>query len=198
VHATDERPNPRFVITGTSGTGKTTLLNCLRQHGFKVYEEAARQVLQEQLEVDGPALPAKNPLLFVERMLQRCEHDHRQAAGNGVAFFDRGIPDLIAYAKRFAVPGESFEHAAAQLRYSPTVFLLTPWRDIFVADELRRQSFEQYNAFHELIVESYTRAGYDLLVVPQVDVEARTRFIIETVAQANVRGTSVAANSTAR
>jgi predicted ATPase len=59
------RKNNFFVLAGTSGTGKTSVLDDLRSRSYKCADEAARSVLSEQLEIDGPALPIKNPMLFV-------------------------------------------------------------------------------------------------------------------------------------
>ena len=59
-----------FIITGTAGTGETSLIDLLRQRGYVAFDEAQRAILTEQTAVDGPALPAKHPELFIEATLQ--------------------------------------------------------------------------------------------------------------------------------
>lgn len=56
--------NNFFVLAGTSGTGKTSVLQHLQSLGYNCSEEAARAVLTEQLASDGPALPNKKIFLF--------------------------------------------------------------------------------------------------------------------------------------
>lgn len=172
-----------FVITGTSGTGKTALVNELSALGHRVFDEPTRKILREQLAIDGPALPAKDPTRFLDAMLEYCidclaQPDHTDSP----CFFDRGIPDLIAYANRFGVDPARYVCAASEHTYAPMVFVLPPWERIFVADELRRLTFAEYAKFHELIVTAYANAGYDLLEVPRVPLSLRAAFILDAIA----------------
>jgi len=172
-----------FVITGTSGTGKTALVDELSARGHRAYEEPTRKVLREQLAIDGPALPAKDPTQFLDAMLEYCVHCLAEAdRADGPCFFDRGIPDLIAYAIRFGVDPARYVQAAREHRYASTVFVLPPWERIFVADEFRRLTFAQYVEFHELIVTAYADAGYELLEVPRVPLNLRTAFMVDAIA----------------
>ena len=98
------------------------------------------------------------------------------------AFFDRGLPDAIAHAERFGVDTRAFNAAAQTHRYDTRVFVLPPWRDIFVADEFRGNSFDEYAEFHALIVDAYTTHGYQLIDVHLTSVEARAQFVLDEVA----------------
>lgn len=102
-------------------------------------------------------------------------------SGQDPVFFDRGIPDLIAYAIRFGVDPSNFEIEAASYRYNQMVFIFPPWKAIFVNDELRKISFEKSLEFHESLVEAYERLGYQLIEVPMVSVEMRLDFIVTLV-----------------
>lgn len=175
-----------FVITGTSGTGKTALVDSLRDRGFCAFEEPTRRILREQLAIDGPALPAKNPAEFVDAMLAYCLGCLAEAQNaEGPCFFDRGIPDLVAYAIRFGIDPEPYRYAAREHRHGSPVFVLPPWRSIFVGDELRRMSFEQYSEFHELIATAYVDAGYELLEVPRVPVDLRAAFVLAAAGESD-------------
>jgi predicted ATPase len=146
-----------FIVTGTSGTGKTSLIDHLRERGFPVFNEPVRQILTEQLSIDGPGLPSKDLPLFLEMMLDYCVRCLEATVGSGhrPTFFDRGIPDVAAYAIRFGVDPGRFYDAAREHAYNTHVFILPPWREIFVTDELRRMKFEEYLEFHHLILEAY-------------------------------------------
>lgn len=172
----------RHIITGTSGTGKTTLINELSRRGFTVFDEPTRRVLEGQLAIDGPALPVKRPQLFVEAMLDLCQQSLRESeAATDPVFFDRGIPDVAAYAIRFGVDPTASFRAAEKAGYSRMVFLLPPWREIFVRDEFRGISFEEYSEFHALIHSTYAEASYTMAEVPLVPVEQRVSFILSEI-----------------
>lgn len=172
-----------FVITGTSGTGKTTLIEYLRKHDHTVCDEPTRLILREQLAMDGPGLPSKDPELFLKLMLDYCVRSIEtvRATQPVTVFFDRGIPDIVAYATRFGVDPGPFETAAKQHRYNTCVFVLPPWKDIFAPDDLRRKTFDEYVAFHQLIVAAYEALGYQLIRVPFASVEDRASFVLNEV-----------------
>lgn len=46
-----------YIITGGPGAGKTTLLDALEKAGFARTIEAGRAIIQDQMAIDGPALP---------------------------------------------------------------------------------------------------------------------------------------------
>jgi predicted ATPase len=170
-----------FVITGTSGTGKTTLIEHLRARGFKAYEEPTRLILEQQLAINGNGLPARDPDLFLDLMLEYCVRCLDEAARlpPQITFFDRGIPDIAAYAVRFGVSPDKFYLAAREHRFNTTVFVLPPWKEIFVTDELRRKTFEEYREFHEMIVDAYKRVGCQLVEVPLASVEERVEYVLK-------------------
>src|SRR6476646_4988836 len=58
-----------FVITGGPGSGKTALIEALRSRGYACSNEAGRVIIQDQVAIDGRALPWRDPLLFAELML---------------------------------------------------------------------------------------------------------------------------------
>lgn len=172
-----------YVVTGTSGTGKTRLIEHLQKLGYRCHAEPVRKVLREQLAVNGPALPANDPALFLRHIAQQCVHDLADATARaGPSFFDRGLPDAVAYAVRFGVDPREFQAAAAAHRYANEVFVLPPWREIFVNDELRGASFDDYQRFHDQITRAYLDCGYTLIEVPRGTVESRADFIVATLA----------------
>jgi predicted ATPase len=174
--------NNLHILTGTPGTGKTTLIKTFQGMGIKCVQEPARPILTKQLEIDGPDLPSKSPLRFVRAMLRQMEQDLREAsATEQVVFFDRGIPDLVAYAIRFNVEHEEFEEVARVKKYNGRVFILPPWEEIFVNDELRKLPYEEALKFHNELVKSYQKLGYQLLEVPRLSVEKRAEFILGKV-----------------
>ncbi len=168
-----------YTLIGTSSTGKTTALNHLNSLGYKCNIEPVRKVLTDQVAIDGPALPAKDPKLFIQLMLQLSIKNYNDSkTANGPVFFDRGLPDLVAYARRFKVNPDDFVQASHNYRYNNSVFVFPPWKEIFTAGEFRGGSFEMYQDFHKLIINAYKELNYNLIEVPFDTVEARVNFIL--------------------
>ena|SRR3989344_3767566 len=171
-----------FILAGTSGTGKTTVLNQLRDEGFTCIGEAARSVLQDQLAIQGPGLPSNNPMLFIQMMRNLSIQGFEDSSlAVGPIFFDRGMPDLVHYAFRFNVDPKEFEIASRKYLYNQNVFVFSPWKEIFVNDNERRMTFEQTLEFHDLLMKTYRSLGYNLIQVPFGTVEARKQFIIDRI-----------------
>ena len=85
----------------------------------------------------------------------------------------------MAYAILLGVDPADAREAALRFRYRVGVFIVEPWEAIYVTDDERTMKFPDTIPFHELIVDAYGRAGYELLVVPLADVEARARFVLD-------------------
>src|SRR6516225_610049 len=103
-----------FVLTGAFGSGKSTLLQHLQLRGIRGIVEPARPILAQQRSVQGNGLPEKNPRLFVELMFSRMLDTYQHSdTFSGPILFDRGIPDILAYAALFGFefpPGENAAH----------------------------------------------------------------------------------------
>ncbi|MES2801199.1 MAG: AAA family ATPase [Bdellovibrionota bacterium] len=168
-----------YILAGTSGTGKSTTLKQLKEANFMCFDEAARSVLEEQLAIQGPALPSNSPLLFVQAMLNQNVKDFKNvAAVRSPVFFDRGMPDLVHYALRFNIDPTEFEKASKEYCYNKKVFMFPPWKDIFINDSVRKMTFEKSVEFHELLTKVYKELNYDLVEVPFGKIEDRVKFIL--------------------
>lgn len=175
-----------FVLTGGPGSGKTTLIEALALAGHARSDEAGRGVIQDQLAIDGTALPWSDPAAFAEQMLGWEMRSYRLArAEPDMVFFDRGLPDIAGYLRLLglAVPAH-IQRAAERFRYNPCVFIAPPWPEIFRQDSERRQDFDEAVRTHDAMVATYVEHGYTLVRLPCVPVEARLRFVLDAVAAA--------------
>jgi predicted ATPase len=163
------------VLTGCSGGGKSSLLAELGRRGYCVFEEPGRQVVKEQLYIDGDALPWQDAGKFLELTISRSMHNMILAARAGrLSFFDRGIVDQISQPPVRA----HLESAARRLRYNRTVFAVPPWREIFRNDEERRHSFDEAQASYAPLLATYRRLGYEIVEVPRLAVGERADFVL--------------------
>jgi predicted ATPase len=168
------------VITGGPGSGKTSLIEGLARAGYAHTVEAGRAIIQDQLAIDGPALPWRDPLAFAELMLSWELRSYRIAqAMTGPVFFDRGVTDLVGYLTIIGqlVPAH-VARAAERFRYNRRVFVAPPWPEIYTQDAERKQTPEEAVRTYEALVSAYSNCGYELVSLPLVSVEERMRFVL--------------------
>lgn len=188
----------RYIITGGPGAGKTSLLTTLQGYGYPCSAEVSRELIMEELTKGSKCLPWLDLNCFAEKALERMIHAWLMAANmtmkrayhrgthpalhpgmmKDLVFFDRGIPDIIAYLRVAGLPvTEKYIAALRQYPYQTTVFLLPPWRAIYVQDSARWQTFEEAEAISRSIEETYRSAGYHIIVLPEDTMEQRAQLI---------------------
>lgn len=172
-----------YVITGGPGSGKSTLIDALAEHGVATMPEAGRAIIQDQLSIGGQALPWADRSAFAELMLSWEIRSHRAALRlSGPVVFDRGVPDVLGYLRLSGLPVPSHADRAARIfRYHPRVFVAPPWPEIFTSDAERKQSFEEAQATCEMMAKTYSELGYGLISLPLDSVEARVRVVLSAL-----------------
>ena len=174
--------NQLFILTGAPGVGKTSLLAELAKFAFQTVPEPARIILARQRAINGPALPEKNPMLFCEAMLTGSIEDYnRNQNSQQPVIFDRGIPDNIAYAGCFDLDTTHFIQESKKYYFNKTVFLLTPWKEIYATDDERKMNFDQVCEFHKLFCKAYLDLKYNLVEVPRASTVERAIFVRKIV-----------------
>lgn len=170
-----------IVITGGPGAGKSTLLDHLhRHHGLNIVEEGGRAIIREQLASGGDALPWANREAFCREMFEHALKTREQALDSGgLWLFDRGLPDVLGYARLcgLAVP-EELQIAARKLRYARTVFLAPAWEAIYRNDAERRQDFAEAQRTAAMMAKVYEELGYRLLELPLGGLEERAELVL--------------------
>ena len=173
----------RIVITGGPGTGKTSIISELLDRGYTCLEEISRQVTLEARQNGIEQLFLTEPLLFSELLLKGRSKQFEQAftLKSEHVFLDRGIPDVLAYMD-YATSEypQAFKDTCKNNIYDH-VFILSPWKDIFVSDSERYENFNQAEEIHKYLVLTYKSFGYELIEVPFGTVKSRTDFILSSL-----------------
>lgn len=180
----------KIVISGGPGTGKTSIINALKKKGFYCFDEIIRSLtleakkeVNESSHVSNPIAFAKDPMDFNKRLLNGRIDQFKESnsLSNEIIFFDRGIPDVLAYMDYFNQEYDDlFTNACKTHNYS-TLFLLPPWKAIYKTDNERFETFEEVENIHKHLVETYKYFGYNIIEVPFGSVEERTNYIINSI-----------------
>lgn len=175
----------KYIITGGPGAGKTSLLQVLIHLGYNGSAEVSRQLIAEQVAKGSRCLPWIDMACFAEKVLLRMVEAYRQSDSYaGATFFDRAIPDIFAYLKVAGLPvNEDYYAILKQHPYQSTVYILPPWKEIFVNDPERWQTFEEAKTLYNAIRETYESLGYILVEIPEGTVEERAHFLLKHRAQ---------------
>lgn len=177
------RSDSLHIITGGPGSGKSTLIDALERRGYARSLEAGRGIIRDQMAIDGPALPWRDPALFAELMLSwEMRSYHAAVACTGPVLFDRGVPDVTGYLRLCGLPVPAhLDDAAARFRYHGQVFIAPPWPEVYRQDAERRQSPEEAQRTYESLVTAYLALGYALVELPRAPVEERADFVAERI-----------------
>lgn len=168
------------MLIGGPGTGKSTVLEELKSRSYKCMPEISREVTLEAQKKGIEQLFLTEPLLFSKMLLDGREKQYLQAENSNseVVFFDRGLPDVYAYMDytNDKYP-DYFLEKSKNYKYD-YVFLFKPWKEIYVSDNERYETFEESKTIDLFLQKAYKSLGYTIIEVPFGTVDERVNFIL--------------------
>ena len=173
----------KIVITGGPGTGKTTVIEELIKRNFTCMTEISREVTLNARKKGTEQLFLMKPLLFSELLLEGRVNQFIEAEKKNkeFVFFDRGIPDVHAYMNYMSVDyPKSYINKSNLYRYD-YIFLMPPWEEIYISDNVRYENFEQALAIYNHLERAYKELNYNIIEVPTGSIEDRTNFILQCI-----------------
>ncbi|MEV0390407.1 AAA family ATPase [Nonomuraea sp. NPDC050643] len=178
----------RYILTGTPGSGKTTILRRLAALGYATVDEAATEVIAVE-QARGVDEPWTRPS-FIDKIvaLQRRRQLQPVTAGPPAQFFDRSpvcahvLSTWLGHPVPPALSAE-IERITRDEVYDRDVFFV---RNLGFCEptEARRISFEDSLEFERLHERTYQEFGFRLIDVPAAPVPERVAAVTSRLAPA--------------
>lgn len=169
----------RIIITGGPCTGKSSLIKALHKKGYRSYLEVARAEIKRQLQKGTNLVPWDDVQGFSHQVMEGQLRQYHSALPGTLNFYDRGVPDLLAYLRKSAIHDAIIEQQARELQYYPTLFIAPPWQDIYAQDNERRESLAEMMDIHHHLLMVYQDLHYQVLELPKASVQERLDFIFK-------------------
>jgi len=172
--------NSTVLFIGAPSTGKTSVIEALKEKGYICFEEISRQVTQEARDEGIEHLFREKPLLFSEKLLEGRIRQFLSAKtlNQSPVFIDRGLPDITAYLNMINQDfPEKFNIANKIYRYDK-VFWFPFWEDIYTSDKERYEDKTLAQNIENYLINSYKSLNYDLIEIPKLNIEDRLNFIL--------------------
>jgi predicted ATPase len=174
----------RYILTGTPGCGKTSIIRSLEVAGYAVVEEAATDIIALR-QAQGIADPHTSASFIDDIInLQKLRH-MRLADLPGIQFYDRSPVCTYALSVWLGFPvsrtlADEMERIAKEQTYQKQVFFIDNL-GFCEPSAARKISFEDSLQFEKVHEETYRSFGYECIrVAPQTlsaRVEQITRYV---------------------
>ncbi len=155
----------------------TSVINSLEQQGFRVVHEVARAHIDEEM-LRGRSLEQikADPYQFENHILLTKLKIEASLPENEVVFLDRAVPDSITYFKLEGLDPVQPVEKSKLVRYKK-VFQFE--RLAFLENGVRSEDSLLAERIDTLLEASYRKLNYEIVRVPAISVEERTKFILE-------------------
>ncbi|MDO8556802.1 MAG: ATP-binding protein [Nanoarchaeota archaeon] len=178
-----------YVITGGPSCGKSTVIHGLRERGYRVNDELARELLNDKKKrgIDISNLNNDHPRLLefeIELYEKQLTVDKKALASQKTYFGDRASPDVPAYCK----------HHMGRIPNEIDLFKLPRYDGIFLLDMLPfehdgirlEKDPEEGLKIHDAITSMYRMLGYTPIRVPVANskkdaLTERVNFVLQTL-----------------
>jgi predicted ATPase len=172
-------PTNWYVFTGAPCSGKTTAIQEMNRLGYTVVQEVARAFIEAEVEKGKCLSQIKaDKLAFERHILNRKIEIESSLPEKEIIFFDRAIPDSIAYYKIEGLDPSEPIALSKKFRYKK-IFLFERLR--FERDEARSESDLTAASLESLLYECYRMLEYSVVRVPLLSASERTDFILQQI-----------------
>lgn len=163
----------KIILTGASGSGKSTTLEELAKRGFTTMTEVARPILELGItNVKDRQNMMYCAQLYGEQMLPK---------NSDIVFLDRGVFDYLGFSKQLGVQtSRTIIGLLAKQKYDK-VFCLDSLPS-FKQDGIRiEHNKEESDAFLNSVLREYRSHGYTIDHVPVMSPIDRVNYILQNI-----------------
>ncbi|PQJ72733.1 AAA family ATPase [Polaribacter butkevichii] len=168
----------KYIITGAPGTGKTTLINLLKDT-FPCMDEVSRKVIIDEQKNNRDGMPWSNIKRFTNLVFKKTK---QELLNTDTRICDRSLLDLEAYltVENKIVP--KYLHNFPYLKtYHKTVFFAPTWFDIYCQDAQRLQEFDYCLKLEKALLEQYKKKGFKIIMLPKSSPIKRKQLILDSI-----------------
>lgn len=168
----------KYVITGAPGTGKTTLINLLKDT-IPCLDEVSRRVIINEQENNSNGMPWEDINRFTELVFKLTS---KELLNVSTQICDRSLLDLEAYLTVANKPTPKYlQEFPYKEVYNKKVFFAPTWFDIYCKDAQRLQEFEYCLTLEKALLAQYIKKGFEIIMLPKTSASIRKKLILETI-----------------
>lgn len=169
-----------YVITGGPSTGKTTLINMLKEEGYNTTIEHARHYIDTMIDTGKTVEEIRqNKRKFQQGILEMQIEQEASIDKNEFYFLDRAIPDALAYYEFLNLEVDSILDQAIENCNYKKIFILDKLP--LIKDYARIENKNDQTVIHTLITKVYESLMFSVLHVPVLPPKERMKFIINNL-----------------
>lgn len=173
----------RYILTGTPGCGKTSIIRALEMTGASVVAEAATDIIAYK-QMQGVAEPWKNED-FIDYIIRLQKHRQIDLSDDysDLHFYDRSPICTYALATYLNFqPSTNLMQEIERIRkhsiYEKKVFFVDNLGFIENTDA-RQISFEESLEFEKVHLDAYKKFGFGCVHIPAGPIENRVKLILD-------------------
>ena len=175
----------RYIITGTPGCGKTSVIRALELTGASVISEAATDLIAFR-QAQGDMTPWKHPE-FIDDIIRLQKHRQIDMCEDytKLHFYDRS--PICTYALAIYLGSKPSHNLMNEMQrihkydiYEKRVFFFENLGFITNTDA-RKISFDDSLKFEQIHRETYAKFDYECVVVPAAHIDERVKIILDSI-----------------